>query len=154
MPCASDNSIFLETWYEDLAGEYSNQSIEVARDINTHIRKQLEEMRRDKAIGSSLDAEIDMYCDDVAFQALSKLGDELRFVFITSAARVHKIADKPSNALEIGGSLAILVNKSAHQKCVRCWHHREDVAQNDHHPELCGRCVENVAGGGEKRVFA
>jgi len=154
MPGAGDNSIFLETWYENLAGEYSNQSIDVARDINTHIRKQLEEMRRDKTIGSSLDAEIDIYCDDTSFEALSELGEELRFVFITSAARVHKITNKPDGALEIGESLAILVNKSAHQKCVRCWHHREDVAQNDHHPELCGRCVENVAGEGEKRVFA
>jgi isoleucyl-tRNA synthetase len=154
MPGANDNSIFLETWYEDLAGGYNNQSIEVARDINTHIRKQLEEMRRDKIIGSSLDAEIDIYCDEATFKALNELGDELRFVFITSGARVHQYADKPSNALEIGESLAILVNKSAHQKCVRCWHHREDVAQNDDHPELCGRCALNVAGEGEKRVFA
>lgn len=154
MPGANDNSIFLETWYEDLAGGYNNQSIEVARDINTHIRKQLEEMRRDKIIGSSLDAEIDIYCDEATFKALNELGDELRFVFITSGACVHQYADKPSNALEIGESLAILVNKSAHQKCVRCWHHREDVAQNDDHPELCGRCALNVAGEGEKRVFA
>jgi isoleucyl-tRNA synthetase len=154
LPGASDNSIFLETWYEGLVGGYSNQSIDVAREINSHVRKQLEKMRRDKTIGSSLDAEIDIYCDDTAFQALSELGDELRFVFITSAVRVHKIADKPSNALEIVESLAILVNKSVHQKCVRCWHHREDVAHNTEHPELCGRCVENVAGEGEKRVFA
>ena len=154
MPGTSDNSIFLETWYEDLAGEYSNPSIEVARDIYILIRKQLEEMRCDKTIGSSLDGEVDIYCDDAAFQALSELGEELRFVFITSAARVHKMSDKPSSALEINESLAILVNKSTHQKCVRCWHHREDVAKNGQHPELCGRCVENVAGEGEKRVFA
>ena len=154
LPGASDNSIFLETWYEGLVGGYSNQSIDVAREINSHVRKQLEKMRRDKTIGSSLDAEIDIYCDDTVFQALTALGDELRFVFITSAVRVHKITDKPSDELEIDKSLAILVNKSVHQKCVRCWHHCEDVAHSTEHPELCGRCVENVAGEGEKRVFA
>ena len=154
MPGSADSSIFLETWYENLAAGYSNQSIEVARDINPHIRKQLEEMRRDKTIGSSLDSEIDIYCDDASHAALSELDDELRFVFITSAARVHKIKDKPSDALDISESLSITVHKSTHEKCVRCWHHREDVAQNSDHPELCGRCVENVAGEGEKRVFA
>ena len=82
------------------------------------------------------------------------MGDELRFVFITSGARVHPYTDKPGDALDIGESLAILVKKSAHQKCVRCWHHREDVAASAEHPELCGRCVENVAGVGEKRIFA
>jgi len=111
-------------------------------------------MRRDKTIGSSLDSEIDIYCDDASHAALSELDDELRFVFITSAARVHKIKDKPSDALDISESLSITVHKSTHEKCVRCWHHREDVAQNSDHPELCGRCVENVAGEGEKRVFA
>ena len=154
MPGSADSSIFLETWYENLAAGYSDQSIEVARDINPHIRKQLEEMRRDKTIGSSLDSEIDIYCDDASHAALSELDDELRFVFITSAARVHKIKDKPSDALDISEYLSITVHKSTHEKCVRCWHHREDVAQNSDHPELCGRCVENVAGEGEKRVFA
>ena len=154
MPGESDSSIFLETWYEGLDGSYSNSSIDIARDINVHIRKQLEEMRRDKTIGSSLDGEIDIYCDETSFEALSGLGDELRFVFITSGARVHPYTDKPGDALDIGESLAILVKKSAHQKCVRCWHHREDVAASAEHPELCGRCVENVAGVGEKRIFA
>jgi len=154
MPGESDSSIFLQTWYEGLDGSYSNSSIDIARDINVHIRKQLEEMRRDKTIGSSLDGEIDIYCDETSFEALSGLGDELRFVFITSGARVHPYTDKPGDALDIGESLAILVKKSAHQKCVRCWHHREDVAASAEHPELCGRCVENVAGVGEKRIFA
>jgi len=48
----------------------------------------------------------------------------------------------------------VKVSKSEHQKCVRCWHHRADVASHDEHPELCGRCVENIAGDGEQRAFA
>jgi isoleucyl-tRNA synthetase len=48
----------------------------------------------------------------------------------------------------------VTVTKSAHAKCSRCWHHREDVGANAEHPELCGRCVSNVAGDGEQRSFA
>jgi len=46
------------------------------------------------------------------------------------------------------------VKKSNHEKCVRCWHHREDVGSDTNHPELCGRCIENVSGSGESRSFA
>ena len=154
LPGASSESIFLQTWYEDLEGDFKNHSIEVARDINVYLRKELEEMRRDKVIGSSLDAEVDIYCDDKNYQALLELGSELRFVFITSEARVHLLSDKPEDAVDINNTLAIRVKKSGYEKCVRCWHHREEIGENDLHKELCGRCIENVAGKGEIRVFA
>ena len=154
LPGAANESVFLQTWYEELVGDFSSSSIDAARDVNTHLRKQLEEMRGDKVIGSSLDAEVDIYCDDEKYQALQELGNELRFVFITSEARIHLLTDKPNEATDIDQSLAIMVNKSGHQKCVRCWHHREEIGQNDSHKTLCGRCIENVAGKGESRVFA
>jgi len=154
LPGASSESIFLQTWYEDLEGDFKNHSIEVARDINVYLRKELEEMRRDKIIGSSLNAEVDIYCDDKNYQALLELESELRFVFITSEARVHLLSDKPVDAVDINNTLAIRVKKSSYEKCVRCWHHREEIGKNDLHKELCGRCIENVAGKGEIRVFA
>ncbi|MCS5590637.1 MAG: isoleucine--tRNA ligase [Candidatus Thioglobus sp.] len=154
LPGASSESIFLQTWYEDLEGDFKNHSIEVARDINVYLRKELEEMRRDKIIGSSLNAEVDIYCDDKNYQALLELQSELRFVFITSEARVHLLSDKPVDAVDINNTLAIRVKKSGYEKCVRCWHHREEIGKNDLHKELCGRCIENVAGKGEIRVFA
>jgi len=87
----NSESIFLQDWYQGLNTGYENNSIETARQINPAIRKQMEGMRSDKVIGSSLDAEIDVYCSDEIYQSLSKLGDELRFVFITSYARIHPI---------------------------------------------------------------
>jgi Isoleucyl-tRNA synthetase len=154
LPGASSESIFLQTWYEDLEGDFKNHSIEVARDINIYLRKELEQMRRDKVIGSSLDAEVDIYCNDDIYQALLELKSELRFVFITSEARIHSLTDKPTDAVEINKFLAIIVKQSNHEKCVRCWHHREEIGENNLHKELCGRCIENVAGKGEIRVFA
>jgi len=154
LPGASNESVFLQTWYEGLVGDFNNSAIDSARDVNVHLRKELEEMRRDKVIGSSLDAEVDIYCNDENYQALGELKDELRFVFITSDARIHLLSEKPKEATDINKSLAIMVIKSSHQKCVRCWHHREEIGENEAHKDLCGRCIENVAGNGETRVFA
>jgi len=154
LPGASNESIFLQTWYEGLEGDFNSSVIETSRDINTHLRKELEEMRRNKAIGSSLDAEVDIYCKDENYQNLLGLKDELRFVFITSEARVNELSSKPSDAKEISSSIAIKVYKSQHQKCVRCWHHRPEIGHNKMHNDLCDRCIENVSGKGENRVFA
>ena len=154
LPGASQKSVFLETWYEGLKGNFDNMAIETARDINTHLRKELEEMRRNKDIGSSLDAEVDIYCDQKNYQALLELKNELRFVFITSEANLHELSNKSTDAKEINNSLAIRVRKSVHQKCVRCWHHRPEIGENKSHIDLCGRCIENVSGEGEHRIFA
>ncbi|WXU00672.1 MAG: Isoleucine--tRNA ligase [Catillopecten margaritatus gill symbiont] len=150
----NSDSIFLQEWYAEFSADYSNEAIDVARTINPFVRKQMEEMRNIKAIGSSLDAEVDIYCDEVTYQALAKLGDELRFVFITSYARIHPLSDKTDDCVKADENTFIKVTQSTHEKCVRCWHHREDIGKNSEHPELCGRCVENVAGGGEIRKFA
>jgi len=64
LPGASNESVFLQTWYEGLIGDFNNSAIDSARDVNVHLRRELEEMRRDKVIGSSLDAEVDIYCND------------------------------------------------------------------------------------------
>ena len=154
LPGASQKSVFLETWYEGLKGNFDNMAIETARDINTHLRKELEEMRRNKDIGSSLDAEVDIFCDQKNYQALLELKNELRFVFITSEANLHELSNKSTDAKEIDNSLAIRVRKSVHQKCVRCWHHRPEIGENKSHIDLCGRCIENVSGEGEHRIFA
>jgi len=81
----------------------------------------------------------------------------LRFVLLTSEARVHDLADAPESTERHqldSGELALMVTPSEHQKCVRCWHYRIDVGVHPEHPEACGRCVENVTGDGEQRRFA
>jgi isoleucyl-tRNA synthetase len=93
------------------------------------------------------------------FADLERLGDELRFVLITSYARIHPLADRPADAVDVvvgdgDRRLALRVSASAYAKCVRCWHQRADVGNHAEHPQLCGRCVENVTGSGEQRQFA
>ncbi len=97
------------------------------------------------------------YVSDNLAKQLQRLGDELRFVLITSAAKVLPLSDA-TDAAEIteitGEKIAVSVVKSAYGKCHRCWHYREDVGQHSEHPDLCGRCIENIAGNGETRHFA
>jgi isoleucyl-tRNA synthetase len=159
IPGEKTDSVFLEDWFQmDINAAESNDreskwdSIITVRD---EINRQLEKLRVEGAIGSSLDAEVDIYCDEKTFQQFSKLEDELRFVLITSYARLHLNADNDAEAIgsDLPG-LSIVVKPSAHEKCVRCWHHRAEVGAHEAHPELCPRCIENVDGEGEKRLYA
>jgi isoleucyl-tRNA synthetase len=85
---------------------------------------------------------------------LDQLGDELRFVLITSEAILKPLTEGAgASATELSG-LKVSVAASAHTKCVRCWHHRADVGAHAAHPELCGRCISNIEGPGEARRFA
>jgi isoleucyl-tRNA synthetase len=126
-------------------------------EVRTHVARAIEVARNEQGMGGSLNAEIDLYADGNTAELLRRLGDELRFVLITSDAQVP--AGPAPAAMERvlladGSSLAIVVRKSEHAKCVRCWHRRPDVGSDPGHPELCGRCVDNVAGPGEQRRFA
>lgn len=153
-------TVFTETWYDRLASLPDDDRFDRAfwdqvLAARVAIGPAFEAARKAELIGSSLDAELDLYCDDALYRALSRLEDELRFVLIASETRLHPLSERPADAAdtELPG-LAVRVSASPHPKCVRCWHHRADVGTHAAHPELCGRCVENVAGSGETRRFA
>jgi isoleucyl-tRNA synthetase len=77
---------------------------------------------------------------------LATLGEELKFVTITSRAALHEVAESASQR--------IAVATSALAKCERCWHYEADVGSDPAHPTLCARCVGNLFGPGETREFA
>lgn len=162
IPGERADSIFLSTWHEfpelgDLGGMDLGFWGEVL-EVREAVSKELEQLRVAGGIGSSLDAEVDLYCGREIHDKLARLGDELRFVLITSYARLHEAESPPEEGahytLSNNDEIWVAVAPSEHDKCVRCWHHREDVGSHEEHPELCGRCVENVAGSGEERRFA
>jgi isoleucyl-tRNA synthetase len=166
LPGEREESVLMETWFElpdmFLPGEEATERFGPAywKDllaVRDAVKKEAEKVRVAGSIGSSLDAEVDLYCDQDWLERLSRVEDELRFVLITSYARVHPIEELPADAISVdlnGTRMGISLKPSAHAKCVRCWHHREDVGANPAHPELCGRCVDNVEGEGEQRVYA
>ena len=88
-------------------------------------------------------------------ERLRSLGEELRFVLITSEATVASLDEAPAEAYEAEGmSLRIVAVPSTSEKCERCWHRRPDVGEHAAHPTLCGRCITNIEGPGEVRYFA
>ena len=157
LPGEHDDSVFLGEWYNGIPALPESDLASWTRIIavRDEVSKVLEVLRGEGRIGSSLDAEVSIYCDGEYHDALASLHDELRFVMITSYAFVQGLGEKPDEAQQSGiEGVWIHAVASEHDKCVRCWHHRESVAQHDKHPELCSRCVENVEGEGETRRFA
>ncbi len=163
IPGKRSDSVFLENWHQDLTdldpGATMNMAFwQTILEVRSAVSKELEALRADKTIGSSLDAEVTLYVDAELQDALEMLDQELRFVLITSDVNIEDINSADENCIETtissGQTIKIKASASEHTKCVRCWHHREDVGSNTEHPELCGRCVENVAGNGEQRLFA
>jgi len=155
--------VVLTEWYDQLFALGEDEALSEADwqkvfAVRMAVSKQLEQLRKDGAIGSSLNAEVVVYTTGDTFDALHKLGEELRFVLITSEAKVEQADSQPEGAVpaEAEGinDVWVSVTASEAEKCVRCWHHRDDVGNNPEHPELCGRCVENVSGAGEERHYA
>jgi isoleucyl-tRNA synthetase len=143
----ADPTIFVHTWSE-LLPSVPDADVLVAKwdailGVRALVQKELETVRQAGAIGSSLQADVAIVADGATYDALASLGDDLRFVLITSAATLKR-----------GDELAITVTPSEATKCERCWHWRTDVGRDPQHPAICGRCVANLSGAGEPRLHA
>jgi len=162
MPGDRSNSVFTTSYFDGLYAiddnsVLGNKAWDSIVDTRNAVTKALEVLRADKQIGGGLDASITLYCDGDLAQTLGQLGDELRFVFITSDAAIKPFAEKPEDAPVVSiqdASLAISATKTAAEKCVRCWHRRDDIGSDNAHSELCTRCAANAFGSGEQRLFA
>jgi isoleucyl-tRNA synthetase len=118
------------------------------RAVRAEAMKAIEEVRSSGGVGSSLQADLEIRAAGETYDLLASLGEDLKFVLICSKVTLQKVG---------AGDTVITVAPSAHAKCARCWHWREDVGRHDHaagHPELCGRCAINMYGTGEAREFA
>lgn len=160
MPGKRPQYVFTEEWYDGLFGLNAQESMNddywaVLLAVRGEVNKVQEQARADKLIGGSLEAAVTLYADDALAAQLNSLGNELRFVLLTSQADVKPLSAAPESAVnsELAG-LRIGFGKAEGSKCPRCWHYTTDIGQDSEHPELCGRCVTNVAGNGEERKFA
>ena len=140
------DSIMLQTW-QPLPEQPSEAALldkwSTIRTYRAEVTKALEELRVAGLIGSSLQAEVRIHADGEKYNLLTSLGDDLRFVLISSKALVIRDTE---DKLECSAL--------SHAKCERCWHVREDVGADPEHPEICGRCISNLHGKGEPRAFA
>jgi isoleucyl-tRNA synthetase len=160
MPGKRSASVFLETWHELPKVDADPIDWTLFIQLKAAVAAELEKLRVAGTIGSSLDAEVEIFSKDDFLEKLKSLGEELRFLLITSEAvvkRVSNAAGPPVGAIKVTevakDGVWIRVQASAAVKCERCWHHRPDVGVNPEHPTICGRCVDNVSGPGESRRF-
>lgn len=157
LPGDRSQPVFAARWYElfrlpadeTLDAPYWQRIVQAKEAVN----KVIEAKRKAGEIGSSLECEVTLYADEAWQRDLGRLGGELHFVLITSAASVEDLeAATDAESSELPG-LKLTVRKTDNQKCPRCWHYAADIGSSPAHPEICGRCVENVEGPGENRRF-
>lgn len=158
IPGDNDASVFVAQWYQGLsASEDPDMGAafwEQVQEVKTAVNKAMEAARNEGVIGGSLQADVTLYCDDSLRSTLAKLGDELRFVLITSAVKLESLSSANAARSTELDNLEVSIKASEGEKCVRCWHHRVEVGTIEAHPELCHRCVDNIEGDGEQRFYA
>lgn len=144
-PC--EESVFLskEHVFDFVKSTISDDDWNAVVIVRNTVNNELEKLRASGQIGSSLEAEVVLYCGPKFYSILNKINDELRFILITSGVEVKELSAEGKNkvATEIK-ELFLEVHPLMHKKCSRCWHYRADVGDNSLHPELCGRCVGNL----------
>jgi isoleucyl-tRNA synthetase len=142
----AEESVMLETWQPLPAQTDESELVAkwaLIRNVRGEVTKALEDLRIEGKIGAPLQADLLLHVDGEKFDALASLGDDLKYVFIVSSARVIKSTEEK-----------VVATPLTHAKCERCWHVREDVGADADHPDLCGRCVSNLFGEGEARGLA
>jgi len=160
MPGERSESVLFETWYEGLEGlqatpgqrRYWTDLLAIRESAS----RVLEGMRKAGDIGASLEAQVDVFLDDALLARYTPAAGELRFVFITSELTLAPLTAKPAHAVKVElaeGEAWLTASVRTASKCIRCWHLRDDVGVHSDHPEICGRCVENVTGSGEVRQW-
>ena len=149
--------VFMTEWYTlpeaALSGSISAEDWQTIIAVKSAVNKAIENARNAKLINANLSAQADLWARPAIKHVLDKLGDELRFVLITSAADLHHFEDSAGEATDVEG-LRVAITPASGEKCVRCWHYRQDIGLNPQHPQICGRCLINVVGQGEERRHA
>jgi isoleucyl-tRNA synthetase len=155
LPGERRESVFHETWHAlpQLTSDAIDWDALIA--LRSDVTRELEKLRDAGLIGAPLDARVDVYCGKDELARFGALGNELRFLLITSEAQVHAAAAPPAGAVPANNTgrsgVWILVQPTDDPKCVRCWQRRPDVGEDSRHPQLCPRCVSNIEGPGEVR---
>jgi isoleucyl-tRNA synthetase len=159
LPGERPESVLLSTWHElpEVPLSEEDPDWDLVHAVRDDVARELEALRNAGRIGSSLDAELVLYAAPDLAATLRRPGDELRFLMLTSSASVEPLEARPPGAVPMTGfseRLYAVVFPTEHLKCARCWHRRPDIGADPRHPEICGRCAENVDGSGESRQWA
>ncbi len=159
LPGERDESVLFATWWKlPAVPAASAVDWKAVIALKNDVARELERLRAAGELGAPLEAAVDVFLDEAQHRRMAAIGNELRFVLISSQARLRPAAERPATAVaaesvaKVGAWISVAVERSP--KCARCWHRREDVGSDPKHPEICGRCVTNLEGPGETRRYA
>jgi isoleucyl-tRNA synthetase len=157
LPGARNESVFLNTWHRFPPGAERESEVDwpLFIGLKADIARELERLRSAGDIGAPLEAEVTLFAPAAQAERFSALKNELRFLLVTSEARIVA-TETPSGSAVPSSTEGVWIEvlPSTQPKCVRCWHLQESVGADPRHPELCARCVVNIEGPGEERRFA
>lgn len=157
---AREESVFLTEWFDKisefrLSGQLTQSFWERILNVRACVNKILEDSRSKGIIGSGLEAELNLFCEPNLLACLGTLKNELKFVFISSQAKIYPETERSEQALKTTmQGLWIELNNAPYPKCERCWHRVPEVNQNPEYPGICDRCIANITEIGEERIYA
>ncbi len=142
-----NSSVHVERFADSVSDPYVN-ALETLRkwgnfpitrsiEIRSTVNEKLEEARREKKIGKSLEARVEITSRHPELVEGSVQPSDLEELFIVS-----KVIIKPTE-----GEETITVTRAEDhgmKKCIRCWKYWDHVGSDPQHPELCDRCTKVV----------
>lgn len=156
IPGQTTPSVFLAEWYQEwpLIENVDMNYWDTIQCIRDEVNKALEQKRKEGLIGSPLAAELLLYAKEDLYTLLQRIGDELKFILIVSKVQLKPLSEASQEIFynaELG--IAVEVKPSTFEKCERCWHRCEEIGRDENHPNLCQRCINNITGLDEERLF-
>ena len=141
----NNDSVHEQTYYA-LNEAYNNpaiaQKMETLVNIKKDILRALEIKRKDKTIGTSIEAAVTVFVKDAKEkEQLMSSPEEIRRFFQVSKVI---ISDSETTDMTAYDYSSVKVEKASGKKCARCWNYFDDLGSDTNHPELCGRCTDAV----------
>jgi isoleucyl-tRNA synthetase len=128
------------TSFPEVKAEYLDESLnerwEKIWEIRAIVTKALEEARKEKVIGLSLDAQVHLYLPEKVFSFLECYENDLKSIFIVSSVTLHQAKEEEELRAE--------VVRADGKKCERCWNYDVSVGSHTEHPVICRRCIEAI----------
>ncbi|MFI4846951.1 MAG: isoleucine--tRNA ligase [Candidatus Makana argininalis] len=160
IPGNRNKNIFLEEWYNCLYGleeksKFNNNFWKIIIKIRNEINKIIEIKRKNKIINSSLESCIILHAKPYIYNILKKLGNEIKFIFLTSKVLLSNYDNSDFNSIKCENIEGLKINiiKIKGKKCPRCWHFENNNNYKKKYSDICKRCILNTLGSGEKRKF-
>jgi isoleucyl-tRNA synthetase len=113
-----------------------NERWERIWEVRAVVTKALEEARKEKVIGLSLDAQVHLHLPEKVFSFLECCDKDLKSIFIVSSVTLHQTKDQKE--------VRAVVSRAEGEKCERCWNYDVSVGHHPEHQAICQRCVEAI----------